>query len=240
MEAIILAGGEGTRLRRVVNDRPKPIADINGQPFLNYVFDYLISQKCTRFIISVGYKKEMIKSSIGPQYKGVPVTYVDEDEPLGTGGAFVKSLNEIKNDRSFIVMNGDTSFEPNLTALEKTMHSNSADISLALFKADENDRYGHVEVINSRVKFDTQNRKALAGELAYGGISIIRSKAVLNYFKLNLKKFSFEDDFIKNTSSNGAIMTGLVFDNVFVDIGIPEDYFRFCARNIGKKEPKSH
>ena len=231
MEAIILAGGRGTRLRQVVNDRPKPLADINGQPFLNHVFDYLISQKCTHFIISVGYKKEMIKLSIGSQFKGVPITYVDEDEPLGTGGAFVKSLNEIKNERPFIVMNGDTSFNVDLETLKNNVSSNHADVGLALFISEENNRYGLIEVSNSHAKVSNKNRKAKLGEHAYGGISIIKSKSILNYFHLQLDMFSFEDDFLTNVSINGAKLIGVTYDEAFVDIGVPKDFLAFCKQN---------
>ena len=231
MECIILAGGKGTRLNSIVNDRPKPLAEVAGQPFLTLIFDYLISQRCTHFIVSVGYKKEMIKSQIVPQFKGVPITYVEENEPLGTGGAFVKSLNAIKNENPFVVMNGDTSFNIDLGTFRNNISGSDADVGLALFVSSENNRYSRVEISNSCAKLGANYRKAQVGEYAYGGISIIKSKSILNYFCLQLDAFSFEDDFLNNVSVNGAKLAGAVFKEAFVDIGIPEDYLEFCSQH---------
>ena len=90
MEAIILAGGKGKRLRSAVSDRPKPLADIDGRPFLHYLMSAMIKNGVSRFILAVGYMRNMIIDSVGNQFEGVPVIYSIEDEPLGTGEAYQK------------------------------------------------------------------------------------------------------------------------------------------------------
>ncbi|MCX6267110.1 MAG: sugar phosphate nucleotidyltransferase, partial [Bacteroidetes bacterium] len=92
MEAIVLAGGYGTRLQTVVNDVPKSMALIQQRPFLEYLFDDLISQGVTKAVLSVGYKHEVISSHFGDQYKSLPIQYSIENEPLGTGGGIRLAL----------------------------------------------------------------------------------------------------------------------------------------------------
>jgi D-glycero-alpha-D-manno-heptose 1-phosphate guanylyltransferase len=91
VEVIILAGGFGTRLQSVVKDVPKPMADINKRPFLEYLLQYLSQYSVTKIIISVGYKQEIIKNYFHSNYEDIPILYSCEDEPLGTGGAIKKS-----------------------------------------------------------------------------------------------------------------------------------------------------
>ena len=91
MEAIVLAGGRGSRPRSLVSDRPKPMADVNGRPFLEFLMDLLIDQGCEHIILSTCYKKEIIRSHFGNSYKNVPVSYSEENLALGTGGSFLRA-----------------------------------------------------------------------------------------------------------------------------------------------------
>ena len=90
--AIILAGGLGTRLKKTIPNLPKPMAPICGRPFLEYQMDYWIKQGVCRFILSVGHLKDIIIKHFSDEYCGIPIEYSDEDNPLGTGGAFLKSI----------------------------------------------------------------------------------------------------------------------------------------------------
>jgi D-glycero-alpha-D-manno-heptose 1-phosphate guanylyltransferase len=114
--AIILAGGLGTRLQSVVKDIPKSMADIAGKPFLEYQLNYLESQKIEHIILSVGYKYESIQNHFGSKYKNISISYAIEKEPLGTGGAVINALKEVKEDSVFI-LNGDTFFPISLENL---------------------------------------------------------------------------------------------------------------------------
>ena len=82
MEAIVLAGGFGTRLQSVIKDVPKPMADINGKPFLEYILEYLLNNGITKTILSIGYKKEIIEDHFGNSYQSMEIEYSKEEEPL--------------------------------------------------------------------------------------------------------------------------------------------------------------
>src|SRR3989344_9594340 len=114
MEAIILAGGLGTRLQSVVKDLPKPMADVNGRPFLAYLMDYWIKQGVKRFILSVGYKSEIIRDYFGDEYNGVSVAYSIEKKPLGTGGGLLLALKQLNSRGDFFGFNGGTFFKKKL------------------------------------------------------------------------------------------------------------------------------
>jgi len=113
-EAIVLAGGLGTRLRNVIKDVPKPMAEICGKPFLSYIIDFLIRYEIKRVILSVGYKWEVIKQFFGERYRNLDLVYAIEYEPLGTGGAIKNSLKYVQDTEVFI-LNGDTLFNIDLS-----------------------------------------------------------------------------------------------------------------------------
>ena len=106
MEAVILAGGLGTRLRPCVENLPKPLAPVGGRPFIEYILDYLYNNGVCRSVISTGYMSEAIESSVGSAYRGMTVRYSREENPLGTGGAIKKALS-LCSDESIVVVNGD-------------------------------------------------------------------------------------------------------------------------------------
>jgi D-glycero-alpha-D-manno-heptose 1-phosphate guanylyltransferase len=216
VEAIVLAGGFGTRLQSVVSSVPKPMAPINNIPFLEYIFKYLHEYGITKIVLSVCYKWEVIKDYFGNKFENIELVYVVEDEPLGTGGAIKKSLNEIKNKNVFIV-NGDTFFNIDLNCLTLIDDEN---IEIALKSMTNFDRYGCVETNNKNIisKF-TEKSYIKKGDIN-GGIYLINKSIFINY-TLPLK-FSFEE-FMQNNLEELQIKTK-VFDNYFIDIGIPEDY----------------
>jgi D-glycero-alpha-D-manno-heptose 1-phosphate guanylyltransferase len=96
MEAIVLAGGEGRRLRAVVSDLPKPMADVAGRPFLWWLMTRLEQQQVRRVILSVGYKADAIQSYFGNVFSGIELAYSVETEPLGTGGAIRLALEKAR------------------------------------------------------------------------------------------------------------------------------------------------
>ena len=135
--AIILAGGLGTRLREAVPNLPKPMVPIHNRPFLEHQMDYWIEQGITRFILSVGYLKDIIISHFGNSYKSVSIDYAIETSPLGTGGALLlaaKNLNE-----TFLVLNGDTFIEVSLDGffLACSFIQNILDFHHAVFVRDK-------------------------------------------------------------------------------------------------------
>ncbi len=214
---IVLAGGLGTRLKEITNDLPKPMAMINGKPFLHYVFVYLTRQKIKKAILSVGYKAFVIESYFGDKYLDVEITYVKEKEPLGTGGGIKKAFERI-SDYAF-VLNGDTFFDIDLGALKEFHFSTEADISLALKPMKNFDRYGTVQMKEERI-VQFEEKKPLAEGLINGGVYFF-SKNILD--TVAEEKFSFEKEVLEKSVSEKKL-NGKVFENYFIDIGIPEDF----------------
>lgn len=216
MEAIVLAGGLGTRLRSVVVDLPKPMAPIGDKPFLEYILKYLQKNGITRAILSVGYKWETIKEYFGDKFENIELVYSVEDEPLGTGGAIKKAMNQVKNSQVYII-NGDTFFDVDLKSLDL---KDKSKLILSLKHMTDFDRYGCVEKDeNNLVTAFTEKGYRESGNIN-GGI-YLASKDIFSEYDLD-EKFSFEEfmqENFKQLKINSAI-----FDNYFIDIGIPEDY----------------
>lgn len=221
MEAIILAGGLGTRLRSIIQDIPKPMADINGRPFLSYVLENLASKGISRFVLSAGYKCEVIREYFKDEFKGIPILYSIEEEPLGTGGGIKKSL-ELCTDENVLILNGDTFFDADLSQLAAVHSQKKSDLTMVLRKVENAGRYGNVE-FSPEGQLSGFKEKNDSGEAGYinGGIYLINK----NIFKTRSfpEKFSFEKDFLEKYYST-INMYVCVSDAYFIDIGIPTDY----------------
>lgn len=217
--AIILAGGLGTRLRSVIADLPKPMAPVNGKPFLHYLFQYLTKHNIARVVLSVGYKSTAIESFFGNKYLGIDMVYSQEQEPLGTGGGIKKAF-EIAGDSAF-VLNGDTFFDISLSELKLFASLHQAEIALALKPMKDFDRYGTVELNGSCITSFSEKRYCCDGRIN-GGIYFM-NKSVFSEVKDTV--FSFEKDVLEKQVKGGKIY-GKEFENYFIDIGVPEDYDR--------------
>ena len=221
-EAIILAGGMGTRLKDVLVDLPKPMAPIRDRPFLAFVFDYLIAQGITKTHLSVGYKKEAIIDTYGHQYQSLELVYAPEDEPLGTGGAIKNACLQVRSDEVFVI-NGDTLFPVNLKKMAVFYESTNASLTIALKSLTNFDRYGTVEIEkNGRITGFAEKKYKEQG-LINGGIYLMNTN-LINELSLP-KKFSFEKDVMEQHYATQPFF-GLAFEDYFIDIGIPEDYER--------------
>ena len=228
-EAIILAGGLGTRLRGVLPGIPKCMAPINGKPFLAYVLDYLISQEISKVILSVGYRKDQIIDYFGDMYCPLKIEYAIENQPLGTGGAVKLALDYCMQDDVFI-LNGDTYFIPDLQSIEKLHFQSKADITIAVKHLPKTERYGLVQTdMDGRIT-DFRKRDSLSGSgWINGGIYLLKKKIFDDFPE---GKFSLENDVFKEICSRFK-MKAFQTDADFLDIGIPEDYAK--AQNMIKK-----
>lgn len=220
MKAILLVGGLGARVKHILPNVPKPMADISGRPFLEYLLDYLIISGITEVIFSVHHLKEKIIDHFGDSYKGLKISYAVETELLGTGGAILNSLKYVGYDDKFIVMNGD-SFQT--IDFEKFyQESKDSNLALVLRQVEDTYRYGRVEVSGNKIS--SFREKGVSGKgLINAGCYLIDSK----WFKsLNLPDmFSIEQDVIAKNAQEIHIDYFLA-DGYFVDIGTPEDYQR--------------
>ena len=222
--AVILAGGLGTRLRSVVSDVPKPMALVNGRPFLEILIDYWILKGIKKFIVSVCYKPEVIVNYFGDNYKGANIAYVIEKKPLGTGGALMLASESLKTDVPFLLLNGDTFFDIDLKNLLNFYLKNEADWCFSLFRTCEVSRYMSIE-ISKFGKIKSLNASASnSSSLANGGVYMVNPLSLKfnNYSKLT--KQSLEDDIFPLVKGMGQKMFGFEFKGLFIDIGIPEDY----------------
>jgi D-glycero-alpha-D-manno-heptose 1-phosphate guanylyltransferase len=220
-EAIILAGGLGTRLRSVTGaDMPKPMAEVANRPFLYYVLKQLKRWNTERIVLSVGYKHESIREHFNDEFIGMELVYSVEHEPLGTGGAIRQSLEYLNGNDCFI-LNGDSFFDVDLDALEQLRISHQADLTMALKHVEKSDRYG-------TVKLNEQNRVTQFNEKQYVESGFINAgiysttKSLLHKLPSS-QKFSFEHDYLKAFANRDAIY-GLTGEGYFIDIGVPEDY----------------
>lgn len=220
MQAIVLAGGLGTRLRSVVQDLPKPMVPINGKPFLAFVLEYLKKQGITEIILSVSYKYELIQEYFKDEFYGMKLHYNIEKELLGTGGAIKDALKLVKNE--VYVLNGDTLFDIDL----KKLILSSSKICIALKQMQNFDRYGTVNVDDQGFATSFEEKVFKKRGLINGGVYLLR-KNIFDEFNLE-EKFSFEE-FLQENYKTLKIQTQ-IFDDYFIDIGIPEDYFLFCDK----------
>lgn len=224
-EAIILAGGFGTRLRHVVSDVPKPMAPVCGRPFLEYLLDHLNQYHFDHVILSTGYLHDKIEQHFGTSYQGVAIDYAFEDHPLGTGGGILNALSCCSSD-SVAVINGDTMFRVDFEELYRFHELNSADLSVILRKVDDTSRYGSVRLNNDcRIAAFVEKSSALGPGLINGGIYML-SKSLFEGFSVG-DTFSFEKDIMEKQVSRKSFFA-YASDAYFIDIGVPEDYFRFC------------
>jgi D-glycero-alpha-D-manno-heptose 1-phosphate guanylyltransferase len=220
-EAILLAGGFGTRLQKAVPGLPKPLAPVNGKPFIEYIMDFLIRQRINKFILSVGYKHEEFAHHFTNDYCGCPVLLSVEFEPLGTGGGIRKAM-KFADDAEIFVVNADTIFRIDVQAMHTLQKKTGADITIALKHKDDVKRYGSVEVnAENRVTgFFEKQAKTGAGYIN-GGIYLLRN----DFFEKHPfpEKFSFEKDCLE-PNYNTLKICGYPSRGYFLDIGIPEDY----------------
>ena len=218
-EAIILCGGKGTRLKEVVNDVPKPLAPIDGIPFLSILMKYLKAQGIERVILATGYMHEKIENLYGNCYEGMEIVYSVEQNPLGTGGAIANALRKIKSE-NVLVLNGDSVIKFQLNEIKKQFSEIKNHSLLILKPMEKVERYGAVRMFESRVTaFEEKSFKEQC--LINTGVYIL-NKEIFND-KAENEVFSFEKDFLEKEVEKGSLF-GMECKGFFIDIGVPEDY----------------
>ena len=221
-EAIILAGGLGTRLRSVVNDVPKCMAPVAGKPFLHFVIEYLLNKGVDKFIFSLGYKSEIIIDYIIEHYPLLYTQYSIEEEPLGTGGAIRLACN-LTTEKNVLILNGDTLFSIDVKKLAATHHHANADCTVALKPMEDFERYGVVELNNDNTIASFKEKQHYQEGLINGGVYVLHVNAFIQ--EELPQKFSFEKDYLEQYFDKRK-MYGDIQDVYFIDIGIPEDFER--------------
>jgi D-glycero-alpha-D-manno-heptose 1-phosphate guanylyltransferase len=231
LQAVVLAGGLGTRLRAAVPDLPKPMAPIAGRPFLEILLRALAARGVTRAVLSVGYRAEAIVSHFGHDFEGMRIEHAIEDEPLGTGGATRLALGLCDAD-PVLVTNGDTFLDLDLAALRAAWTGDDVPVLVAR-EVPDTSRFGRLVVRGDRIVGFAEKGASGPG-LINAGTYLVR-RDLLAGFQAGAR-FSLETDVLVPRAATGALRV-FVTDGTFIDIGVPEDYARaqtLLARFAGR------
>ncbi len=224
MQALLLAGGLGTRLRSVVNDRPKPMALINGKPFLEYLLVDLKMNGIKDIIFAVGYKANIVEEYFGDGAKiGMNISYSYEESQLGTAGAIKNASESITGD-TFYVLNADTYYKMDYGYLYETHIRLKADMTVVLRNVPDISRYGQARAEGNRLRaFNEKVMQQISGTIN-GGVYLMNT-SVLS--QIPEGKVSLENDVIPKLIEKNAIIGAVEEKGYFIDIGVPDDYYKF-------------
>lgn len=220
MEAVILAGGFGTRLAHIVKDVPKPMAPVQGRPFLQYLLDWCKSQGIRHVVLAVGYKRDCIENYFGTTYHSIKLSYSVEDTPLFTGGALKQAL-QLCTEEHIAVLNGDTFFDVPLTDMMAFHREEAADVTIAVKQIRHSNRYGTVQVSGYRIT-NFMEKTHQDECLINGGVYVI-NRTQLN--TVDRSQFSFESDVLEGKLCHWKLCA-FACRGYFIDIGIEQDYFQ--------------
>jgi NDP-sugar pyrophosphorylase family protein len=222
--AAILAGGLGTRLRPLVSDRPKPMALVNGKPFLEYLLYFLKKQNVTNILFCLHYMKDHFIKHFGNGTKfGMSINYSIEPKPLGTAGA-LKHAEKSLEDR-FYVFNGDTLLEVNLAKLLDYQLKRNALATIALTQVSNPNRYGLVNTTENGRICSFLEKKCASKAFVNAGVYVFE-KSILSYIPKELK-VSLEREIFPTLLKAGEPLYGYPTSGFFIDIGTPRDYIGF-------------
>jgi NDP-sugar pyrophosphorylase family protein len=222
--AVILAGGFGTRLRPLVSDRPKPMALINGKPFLEYLLHFLKKQQITNILFCLYFMKDSIIKHFGNGTKfGMNIKYSIEPKPLGTAGA-LKHAEKSLEDR-FYVLNGDTLLEICLQRLPNYHLKKKALATIALTQVSNPNRYGSVNLTKDGRITSFMEKKCASKQFVNAGVYVFE-KSILNHIPKG-HKTSLEREIFLRLLKAGEPLYGYPTSGFFIDIGTPEDYMNF-------------
>jgi NDP-sugar pyrophosphorylase family protein len=229
---VILAGGEGIRLRSVVNDRPKVLAPICNRPFIFFLLDQFSRMQFREVVLCTGFKADVVKKCIGDRYGQLHISYSQESTPLGTGGALRLALPKIKSDIA-LVMNGDSFTRADLTAFYRWFQTMDPTCAIHLTKVNNTRRFGHVWISESGeiTGFDEKGSQPGAGWIN-AGLYFFKTASIQSIPPGRF--FSLEKGFFPELIGHG--LYGFQSDVDFIDIGTPESYAKaeafFCKRGL--------
>lgn len=220
-EAIVLAGGYGTRLASIVQNTCKPMAPVAGEPFLRRVLDQLDAAGFARVVIADGYRREQIEEYFMGTYRGLEVDYSSEDSPLLTGGAVKKALTVCELPEVF-VLNGDTWLDVDFTAMEAALREHpEAECCIAAKRMRAFDRFGILDVENDGIIRSFREKASCDEGVINGGVYLVRRNALEG----SPKVFSLENDWFREVVREEKLIA-CEAEGDFIDIGVPQDYER--------------
>lgn len=220
MEAIVLAGGLGSRLQEIVSDVPKPMAPVAGRPFLEFLLSFLSRRGFQRVVLSVGHLANAITRHFGSTYQGMDITYETETVPLGTGGATRAALERCTEDHVF-VFNGDTYLDLETDEVDALWRTTREQIIVAR-QVPDTARFGRLEIRGDRAL--AFGEKGASGPGFINAGTYVMSRDALEGFPAGTA-FSLERDHLAVAAMSKGLRT-FVTRGFFIDIGVPDDYRR--------------
>jgi NDP-sugar pyrophosphorylase family protein len=226
-DAVILCGGAGVRLKSITGDTPKPMAKIGGRPFLELLLVQLKRHGCSRVILSVGYKHEVIRSYFGEKALGLEIVYSVETAPLGTGGALAQAVGEVTTDGA-LVMNGDSYAEVDLGRLARAHSKSAADATVVVIAETRSDAGSVMLSETGRVTAFAEKSPELNTRYQSAGIYLFNKSLCSSILRTG--KISLEEQLFPEWLANGKRIEAFVFSGGCIDIGTPERYLK--AQNL--------
>jgi len=220
MQAVVLAGGFGTRLRQVVPALPKPMAPVAGRPFLEILLTSLARKGFTHVVLSLGYMADKITRHFGQRFAGLELSYEVETIPLGTGGAIRQASRHCTADHYF-VFNGDSYLDLEIAAVEAWWQAHRVPIIVARALSDTL-RYGRLETHDGHITGFVA--KGVAGPGLINGGCYVFGEDELAGLPLG-QAFSIETDYFPEQVQKRRYDYFLT-EGQFIDIGVPEDFVR--------------
>jgi len=221
MDAIILAGGLGTRLREVVADVPKPLAPVNGRPFLDYQLAQLARfPQIGKVVLAIGHMADKVIGHYRANPPPLPVEFVVETELLGTGGGLRNALDATRGER-VLALNGDSVFRWSLEPLIAVHASADALATLALVEVDDTSRYGAVTLEHGRVSAFVEKQAAAGAGVINAGVYLFERSALAAIPAGEV--VSLEREVFPGLCERGRL-AATVFRSQFIDIGLPQTY----------------
>ena len=222
MQALVLAGGEGTRLRPLTQTTPKPVMPLAGRPFLSYMLDWLGSHGVDEVILSCGFLSDAVKRVLGDIYQGMRLRYVIEEEPLGTAGPVRLALDEGLLGERLLVVNGDCLTDIDLTAQLAQHEATGAAATLALMAVEDVSSYGVVPTDDEgRVEAFIEKAGSEAPTNRINAGAYVLEREAIEGLEPG-RAISFELEVFPALVGQG--LYGYLAAGYWIDIGTPERY----------------
>ena len=223
IDALILCGGLGTRLRPILGDYPKSMADVRGLPLLHILITQTQKWGFKKFILCIGYQGHIIRQYFKENnaFAGLKILFSEEEKPLGTGGAVKNAEEKIESDL-FLVMNGDTLSELNMKNFLDFHNKSDSDLTIALTTKEDKSDYGNVQLNNSKRILNFQEKKHHGSGHISMGIYLF-NRLILDFIPKG-RPYSLEHDLFPSILDMRCF--GYISDATFMDIGTPKRYSR--------------
>jgi D-glycero-alpha-D-manno-heptose 1-phosphate guanylyltransferase len=220
ISAVVLAGGFGTRIKHLLGDSPKPMAQVNGKPFVEWIVRYLAAQKIRNVILSTGHLAEMVENHFQSQpVEGVKVSCIPETKPLGTAGGFLNAISDAKKSEAFLVLNGDSLVTAPLKNFFQFLDDDKTDGAILSVRVPDASRFGTISQ-DANGELSGFNEKKSGAGIINAGVYLFRASAI-EIFPEKIP-LSFEADIFPALIASGVHLKVCVTDAPFLDIGTPE------------------